>query len=161
MYTDDTSIPYRSDDIHKLQEAMNKDLTTVVKWLKGNKFLAQNVVIHSLKCLFRSISTTPTSCPLSRPLTLNSSKTAVMQIVKTNQNAKDADHIIVNNNEIIENVKDFVYLGTLITNNCNDTKEIFRRSCIASSAMASLTNIWKTKEYYCYYKEKAATHISF
>ena len=37
MYADATSLSYRSDDIHKLQEAMNKDLTTVVEWLKGNK----------------------------------------------------------------------------------------------------------------------------
>ena len=42
MYADDTSISYRSDDIHKLQEAMNKDLTTVAEWLKGNK-LSLNV----------------------------------------------------------------------------------------------------------------------
>ena len=78
-------------------------------------------------------------------LTLNSNKTKVMKIVKNNQNTKDADHIIVNNNEIIENVKEFVYLGTLITNNYDDTKKIRRRLCIARSAMVSLTNIWKDK----------------
>ena len=61
------------------------------------------------------------------------------------QNTKDADHTIVNNNEIIENVKEFVYLGMLITNNYDDTKEICRRLCIARSAMVSLTNIWKDK----------------
>ena len=44
MYADDTSISYRSDDIHKLQEAMNKDLITVVEWLKGNK-LSLNVAM--------------------------------------------------------------------------------------------------------------------
>ena len=44
MYADDTSISYRSDDIHKLQEAMNKDLTTVAEWLKGNK-LSLNVAM--------------------------------------------------------------------------------------------------------------------
>ena len=68
-----------------------------------------------------------------------------MKIVKNNQNTKDADHIIVSNNEIIENVKEFVYLGTLITNNYDDTKEIRRRLCIGRSAMVSLTNIWKDK----------------
>ena len=31
MYADDTSISYRSDNIHKLQAAMNKDHTTVVE----------------------------------------------------------------------------------------------------------------------------------
>ena len=38
-------------------------------------------------------------------LALNLRKTKVMKIIKNNQNTKDADHIIVNNNEIIENVK--------------------------------------------------------
>ena len=78
-------------------------------------------------------------------LALHSSKTKVMKIVKNNQTAKDADHITVSNNEIIENVKEFVYLGTLITNNYYDTKEIRRRLCIARSAMVLLTNIWKDK----------------
>ena len=78
-------------------------------------------------------------------LALNSNKTKVMKIVKNNQNTTDADHIIVNNNKIIENVKEFVYLGTLITNNYDDTKEIRRRLCIARSAMVSLTNIWEDK----------------
>jgi len=39
---DDTSISYHFDDIHQLREAMNKDLTTVVEWLKGIK-LSLNV----------------------------------------------------------------------------------------------------------------------
>ena len=68
-----------------------------------------------------------------------------MKVVKNNQNANDAHHIIVNNNEIIENLKEFVYLGTLITSNYDDTKEIRRRLCIARSTMVSLTNIWKDK----------------
>ena len=66
-----------------------------------------------------------------------------MKIDKNNQNAKDADHIIVNDNEIMENVKDSVNLGTLITNNNDDTKEICQKLCITRSAMVSLTNIWK------------------
>ena len=42
MYADETSLFYRCDDIHQLKEAMNKDLTTAVEWLKGNK-LSLNV----------------------------------------------------------------------------------------------------------------------
>ena len=37
MYADDTSLSYRFDDIHKLNEATNKDLTTVFECLKANK----------------------------------------------------------------------------------------------------------------------------
>ena len=42
MYADDTSLSYRSGDIRQLSEVMNKDLTTIVEWLKGNK-LSLNV----------------------------------------------------------------------------------------------------------------------
>ena len=42
MYADDTSLSYRSGDIRQLNEVMNKDLTTNVEWLKGNK-LSLNV----------------------------------------------------------------------------------------------------------------------
>ena len=49
-------------------------------------------------------------------LVLNSSKTKFMKIGKNNQSMKNADHITVSNNEIIENVKEFIYLRTLITN---------------------------------------------
>ena len=42
MYADDTSLSYRSDDVQKLNEAMNKDLTSVFEWLKGNR-LSLNV----------------------------------------------------------------------------------------------------------------------
>ena len=42
MYANDTSLSYRSGDICQLSEVMNKDLTTIVEWLKGNK-LSLNV----------------------------------------------------------------------------------------------------------------------
>ena len=35
MYADDTCLSYRSDDIHQLNEVINKGLTTVFEWLKG------------------------------------------------------------------------------------------------------------------------------
>ena len=38
MYAVDTSLSYRSDDIHQLNEVVSKDLTTIFEWLKGNKF---------------------------------------------------------------------------------------------------------------------------
>ena len=84
-----------------------------------------------------------------------------MKIVKSNQNTKDADHIKVDNNEIIENVKEFVYLGTLITNNYDDTKEIHRRLCIARSAMVSLTTIWKDKSIICSTKKRLLLTLVF
>ena len=41
-YADDTSLSYRSDGVHQLNEALTKDLATVFEWLKGNK-LSLNV----------------------------------------------------------------------------------------------------------------------
>ena len=78
-------------------------------------------------------------------LALNSSKTEFLQIVKNNKNTEDADHSTVNKNELIENVKEFVYLGALIANNYDDTKEIRQQLCIARGAMVSLTSIWKDR----------------
>ena len=49
------------------------------------------------------------------------------------------------NNKRIENVKEFIYLGSLIANNHYDTKEIRRRFCIAKNSAISLTQIWKDK----------------
>ena len=53
-------------------------------------------------------------------LKLNASKTKVMKISKNKLNG-EAEHIILLNNERIENVDEFVYLGALITNNYDDT----------------------------------------
>ena len=84
-----------------------------------------------------------------------------MKIVKNNQNAKDADHIIVNKNERIENVKEFVYLGLMITNNNDGAKELRRKLGIRRSAMVSLTNIWKSKSITIATKERLLHTLVF
>ena len=92
---------------------------------------------------------------------LNARKTEVMKICKNNLNG-EAEQIIVDNNERIENVDEFVYLGALITNNYDDTKEIRRRSCIARNVMVSLTKKWKDRQgYYHQNKGKAPPIIGF
>ena len=57
-----------------------------------------------------------------------------MKIGKNSQNTKDLDYIIANKIELIENVNEFVHLGTLITNNYDETKEICGRLCIARAS---------------------------
>ena len=37
VYTEDTSLSYRSIDVHQLNDSMSKDLTTVFEWLNGKK----------------------------------------------------------------------------------------------------------------------------
>ena len=56
----------------------------------------------------------------------------------------EQDNILVNGQDI-ENVKNFVYLGAMITENHDDSKEIKRRIAIAKSAMISLVNVWKDR----------------
>ena len=75
---------------------------------------------------------------------LNASKTKDMKICRKPNYEEELNFITVNNKRI-DNVKEFIYLGTLITNNCDDTKEIRRRLCIAKNAVISLTQIWKDK----------------
>ena len=56
-------------------------------------------------------------------LSLNPSKTKVMKIRRKPSNDEELNFITFNNKRV-ENVKEFIYLGSLITNNCDDTKEI-------------------------------------
>src|SRR6218665_1714974 len=48
--------------------------------------------------------------------------------------------------EVIENVKEFVYLGSLPTWNNDCTKEIKRRIAKAKGVMAGLNTIWNSKQ---------------
>ena len=48
MYADDTSLCYKSNDISRLNEAINKDLARLDSWLKGNKLSLNVVKTHSM-----------------------------------------------------------------------------------------------------------------
>ena len=71
-------------------------------------------------------------------LSLNASKTKVMKICRKPNYEEELNFITVNNKRL-ENVKEIIYFGILITNNCDDTKEIRRRLCTAKNAVISLT----------------------
>ena len=77
-------------------------------------------------------------------ISLNASKNKVMKSCRKPNYEEELNFITVNDKRI-ENVKEFIYLGTLIANNCDDTKESRRRLCIAKNAVISLTQIWKDK----------------
>ena len=93
-------------------------------------------------------------------LALNSSKIKVMKTVKNNKNTKDADHIIVDSYEIIENVKEFVYLRTLVTDNYNDTERNLSKVMHSKKCNGLINKHMERQKYYYYYKEKAAAHIN-
>ena len=67
-----------------------------------------------------------------------------MKICIKTKNDEELNFITVNKKRI-ENVKELIYLDSLITNNYDHTKEIRRRLCIAKNAMNLLTHIWKDK----------------
>ena len=73
---------------------------------------------------------------------MNVDKTKIMLIDKNNN---EEVFEITLEEETVEVVKEFKYLGALITNNYDDTKEIRRRIAIAKNATISLSKIWKDK----------------
>ena len=75
-------------------------------------------------------------------LSLHASMSKDMKISRKHNDEEELNFITVNEKRI-ENVKEFIYLGSLITNNCDDTKGIRRRVFIAKNAVILLTQIWK------------------
>ena len=94
--------------------------------------------IDELQSLVNKVNEASTQAGLH----LNTSKTKVMKIMT---NRATDDNCIQVNGENIENVVNIVYLGSMFTNNHDDSKEIKRRLCIARNAMVFLINIWKDK----------------
>lgn len=74
-------------------------------------------------------------------LLLNVKKTKIMVLDKNRQD----DGKFILNDEELEEVKNFVYLGSMITTEANPTQEINRRICMARSTVQSMTSIWKSQ----------------
>merc|ERR1711963_998821 len=74
----------------------------------------------------------------SQNLFLNAKKTKIMRTDKTSV----ATNIIIGN-DLIEEVPDFDYLGSLIANNGDGFKEIKRRLGMATRKLKNMTNLWK------------------
>ena len=74
-------------------------------------------------------------------LFLNAKKTKIMRTDKTSE----ATNITIGD-DLIEEVLDFDYLGSLITNNGDGIKEIRRRLGIAMKKLKSMTKLWKCTE---------------
>ena len=71
-------------------------------------------------------------------LFLNAKKTKIMRTDKTSA----ATHIVIDN-DLIEEVLDFDYLGSLITNNGDGMKEIRRRLGMAMKKLKNMKKLWK------------------
>ena len=59
--------------------------------------------------------------------------------------AMDAVKIKING-EVIENVQDFIFLGSKIDRNGETCQEIKRRIALGRSAMMGMANIWRSRE---------------
>ena len=69
-------------------------------------------------------------------LQINVSKTKIMDFTNVN-------NVIQINNNILEKVEHFTYLGSRITANADSSTEIMSRIALSSSAFNSLSNIWR------------------
>ena len=74
-------------------------------------------------------------------LKVNHSKTKIMRI-----NAKKNDHITVNG-QTLENVSEFAYLGSVLTEDKDIEKEVKTRIALASAAFQRMRPIWKSSTF--------------
>ena len=89
-------------------------------------------------------------------LKINNNKTKTMTFGK-----RESTATIKVNDEILENVEEFVYLGSLLTWNNDCGKEIARRIAKAAGAMAAFGNIWRSREISIQTKVKIITTCIF
>lgn len=78
---------------------------------------------------------------LEAGLRINKSKTKIMIVDRPNNNHPEIKQI-----NSIKTVKQFVYLGSLITNTGGCSEEIKRRIAIAKTATTNLQKIWKSHD---------------
>lgn len=77
----------------------------------------------------------------------SSSTSAKQKVLKVTQVPNDKNLIVDNQN--VENVQDFNYLGAIFTNKVDDdTKKVRQRITMAKTAMIVLTNIWKDSSFH-------------
>jgi len=83
-------------------------------------------------------------------LRINEQKTKTMVIGK-----KHEDINILLGNSTLEEVEEFVYLGSLLTEDVNCVKDIRRRSSLTSAMFGKLNRIWKSSNISLWTKIKA------
>ena len=74
-------------------------------------------------------------------LLLNTRKTKLMVVDKN----RTDDHKFILNGEELEEVKSFVYLGSLINTEVSCMPEVNRRLCMTRSTIENMTTIWKSQ----------------
>ncbi len=91
-------------------------------------------------------------------LILHPGKTKAMKVDR--DGLVDADVLLIGNSKI-DFVDNFVYLGSRIDNDQDDTQEIKRRIAVAKSACIALANIWKNRSIRKYLKLRLLDSLVF
>jgi len=89
-------------------------------------------------------------------LFLNVSQTKVMKVTKSPSNES-----LTVNNQNVETVEVFNYLGALLTSTLDDSNEVRRCIAIAKTAMIGLSNIWKDRSISQYAKLRLLRALVF
>ena len=76
-----------------------------------------------------------------RSLLLNTKKTKIMVV---DSNRADIEEFMLGD-EKIEEVDNFVYLGSVIDTSCKSSKEIRKRLAMAQTTVQNMLNIWKSR----------------
>ena len=93
-------------------------------------------------------------------LFLNAKKTKVMKVLRQAAEGEEDQNIWING-EKNENVKQFTYLGAVLTSSYDDTPKVKRSIAIAKNAAVSLIKIWKEKGLSLKTKQRLLTYLVF
>ena len=120
---------YRLSSTKELFEAECNKLRSIFSKLKYPNELVDSTILSFIKSKVMNISSPPPLVPVEQPvwilLPFKDQKSVFMKICRHgNQNNNEREFITVNVNKNIKNVKEFVYLGALITDNYDDNRGI-------------------------------------
>ena len=93
-------------------------------------------------------------------LFLNAKKTKAMKVLRQAAEGEEDQNIWING-EKNENVKQFTYLGAVLTSSYDDTPKVKRSIAIAKNAAVSLIKIWKEKGLSLKTKQRLLTYLVF
>ena len=123
--------------IHQSNLKVNGTSITNIRYADDTTLIADNV--HDLQLMLTSLHEESQK----RGLNINRKKTKIMVVSKKKDNPKVKIYI---NNEELEQIEQFNYLGSLITSDCRCDSEIKRRIAMAKKSFVDKKNILTDKK---------------
>ena len=124
----------QDEELHDTYDSLNIGGNEYPELRYADDTVLLSTTPEGLENMIRSVKTHSEN----QNLFLNAKKTKIMRTDKTQR----ATNIIIDN-DLIEEVLDFDYLGSLITNNGDGFKEIKRRLGIAGKKLKGMKKLWK------------------